>query len=76
MATYNGHRNWAYWNVALWFGNDEGLYRLALDYKRSYKNITEAAKAILENFHETGVETTPDGAVYNLYNIRAAIKEL
>ncbi len=24
--SYNGYTNWATWNVALWFGNDEGLY--------------------------------------------------
>lgn len=24
--TYNGHPNWASWNVALWIGNVEGLY--------------------------------------------------
>jgi hypothetical protein len=27
MTTYNGWRNYQTWNVALWFGNDEGLYR-------------------------------------------------
>lgn len=26
--TYNGHPNWASWNVALWIGNVEPLYRL------------------------------------------------
>lgn len=24
--SYNGFTNWATWNVALWCGNDEGLY--------------------------------------------------
>lgn len=31
MATYNGHKNWTHWNVALWLGGDEGLYRFARD---------------------------------------------
>lgn len=76
MATYNGHRNWNYWNVALWFRNDESLYRLARDYKRRYRTITESTRALLSHLQNMGIENTPDGARYNLSNIRAAIKEL
>ena len=27
---YQGHKDWNHWNVALWVGNDEPLYRDAL----------------------------------------------
>lgn len=32
MNDYNGYRNRATWNVALWVANDESLYRAAVDY--------------------------------------------
>lgn len=35
--TYNGWKNWQTWNVALWLGNDEGLYRAAIEAREAMK---------------------------------------
>lgn len=56
--TYNGWKNRATWNVALWINNDYGLYNAAVDYMRraarpSYRGFVEYA--------ELGRELTPDG---------------
>lgn len=54
--TYNGWANYETWNVALWIGNDEGLYRLAKrcgNYKRFAAELSELGGKI-------GVKT-PDG---------------
>lgn len=54
--TYNGWKNWATWNVALWLGNDEALYKLSRRFV-SYKDL--ANKLAEMDTHET-----EDGASY------------
>ena len=79
MAKYNGHLNWNYWNVSLWINNDEGLYNLALQavdqMRKSDSNytLTMAAEWFLD---AVGDAKTPDGAVYTMPNVRAAIKDI
>lgn len=73
IVTYNGHKNWNYWNVSLWIGNDESLYRLALRCRGRTKNASGAADLFLE---EVGAKKTPDGAPYTFAAVRAAIAGL
>lgn len=76
MSEYNGHKNWNYWNVALWIGNDEGLYNLARGYRRRCKTKKQAAALIKQDLEGLGIYKTPDGAPYSLGAIEAAITEL
>jgi hypothetical protein len=55
--TYNGWTNYETWNVALWLGNDEGLYNLA----RSHRTYTD----VRDDLRELGQTETPDGVSYN-----------
>ncbi len=50
MQKYNGWSNYATWNVALWIGNDEGLYDLAKE-AGSYRKFV---RALTEHFVDTG----------------------
>lgn len=73
---YNGHKNYNYWNVALWIGNDEGLYNMARDYVRRHPNKDQAALWIRADLQAAGVFKTPDGAPYTKSAIRAALAGL
>lgn len=73
MKPYNGHRSWNAWNVALWIGNDEGLYNLALECIRTTKTRNLAARKMTQILDG---EKTPDGAIYNYTCIREALKDL
>ena len=70
MKTYNGHRSWNAWNVALWINNDEPLYREAM---RLVGNFGLARAAVIMATNLRG-EKTPDGADYNLTCVRAAMR--
>lgn len=61
---YNGWKNYETWNVALWIGNDEGLYNTAKRYRRQgYQAFVEDMK---ENFAPMGIAyQTPDGVAWN-----------
>lgn len=73
MAKYNGHKNWNHWNVALWFANDESLYRMALRAIRRAGNRDQAARDLLRELADADMTVTPDGARYTLTAVRAAL---
>lgn len=53
---YEGWANYETWNVALWLGNDEGLYKLARN--------AGSFEAFLSQAHHYGIfenNKTPDG---------------
>ncbi len=67
--TYNGHPSYNYWNVALWIGNDEGLYRLALDCIKDTNTRRQAAERFVETLNESGIRKTPDDAPYTVASV-------
>ena len=55
--SYNGWKNRETWNVALWIGNDEGMYNFAKECG-TYENF-------VEQMREVGMTETPDRVAYN-----------
>lgn len=53
----NGWKNYETWNVMLWLGNDESLYRIALN----FKDYDKLAAYLIENY---GAETD-DGVAWD-----------
>ena len=53
--TYNGWANYETWNVALWIGNDESMYRFCQGWaQHGYKSLSHQ---LVEMFGQS----TPDG---------------
>ena len=71
---YNGHHCWNCWNVSLWIGNDEGLYRAALECKHGASHWLAVKRFIRDVVGETG--RTPDGARYTVTGVSAALRGL
>ena len=67
----NGHPSWQHWNVSLWIGNDEGLYRLAVEliHEHGHAGATTAMLDLLP-------DETPDGARYDYDTVYAALDGL
>jgi hypothetical protein len=53
----NGWKNWHTWAVALWLGNDEGLYNLA----RRFAKYPHPYKRFFEYMNEAGEIRCPEG---------------
>ena len=63
---YNGWKNYETWNVALWIGNDEGLYNMALEYTEQHKDDgCGVYKGFVEGLREVGSLQTPDSVAWN-----------
>lgn len=74
---YNGHRNYNYWNVSLWIGNDEGLYKMAREAIRKSPNKDRAADLMFRWLtEEMDCKTTPDGVKWTKSAIRAAMVDM
>ena len=73
MAKYNGHESYAAWNVSLWIGNDEGLYRLAKSCIRRGRTLARGAELL---FAELEGSSTPDGVRYSKHTVRLALSGL
>ena len=63
--TYNGWSNYETWNVALWIGNDEGLYHMAKDIARRCPEDESPYERFAEDMRDLGATETPDGVAYN-----------
>ena len=77
---YNGHKNWNHWNVALWIGNDPGLYALAKECLRTEPNRARAARAFMDALEADAPDWTKphtcDGAPFTVTSVRAAMRDL
>ena len=75
MTAYNGHPSWNAWNVSLWIGNDEGLYRAAVEALNSTHTLRHATNVFF-GLTGTRYERTPDGAVYSAKSVNHALAGL
>lgn len=57
--TYEGWKNYATWNVALWINNDEPTYRSAVEFMAKNKTLRAPYRAFIKSCGLAGYRT-PD----------------
>lgn len=72
---YNGHPSYNAWNVALWIGNDEGLYNAAKYYRRVH-GLRGGAEAFIAQMEDIGQPRTGDGVRWTVTNVMRAMRDL
>ena len=73
-TTYNGWTNYETWNVALWLGNDEGLYNLARGFaEHGYKSLSHM---LIEMSPETPDGVKWDDESLNVCELNEMLEEL
>jgi hypothetical protein len=77
--TYNGWSNYQTWNAALWIGNEEWLYKAAVDFMQRYKGGAPYSRFIKQMGMQD--EKTLDGTKWlstrtNLSELNAMMREL
>lgn len=76
MDGYNGWKNKATWNIALWINNDEPLYRAAVAFTQGAPTVKRPYRRFI---YTAGLneERTPDGFKYLGQNLDyAALNEM
>jgi hypothetical protein len=75
---YNGHPSWNAWNVALWIGNEESLYRFAIEcLSRPHLGRKPSLAVATHRFMAcVAGDKTPDGARYSRNSVRLALAGL
>lgn len=69
---YNGWKNRQTWNCALWIGNDEGLYRSAVEFMSRYTGRAPYAAFI----KSIGLDTERTGDNIAWISSRVSFREL
>jgi hypothetical protein len=68
-ATYNGWKNYASWNVALWINGNEEIYNLA--------GQCQSYDEFVQRLRKLSVVETPDGIAFNDSSLdKEALNEL